>query len=428
MERQTRVSLAPTIDLHTGYHGAIVDSEIPGVSLKATPATHWFVYDGTDGFSPHAHLHFGEFIEVSEGDVVHSARWPVLGCSSWIADTDDLMYPVLCGRTAFNPDLRKRMRDRDDEVVRTALRTRAETMTSCYAHDSCRAILLRGHPRDCVRDAREWFDWLGASVDERFFEKIVPVRPAQQSMPAPQFEAKWTSPDAITVIFCGRDFDYKNGHLALRAMRPLLDRFSWLRFVYIGKIPEDLLSRDPGLLGRVEHHPQLNHIEVIEKLRESHIFFHPSKGDSIGISLLEAMGAGLAVVVARGGAMEYTDELFAAGGGLLLNRDPPSLDEEAEFTSLLEQLLVDLPFAKRLGEHNLEATAAGEYSIDAQSRRLSSIYRSGPSPGVEPLRLPDIVGACGWSSRGMASAAVWQDMRQFRASISDAPGYKCILV
>lgn len=428
MEHELRVSLAPTIDLHTGYHGAILNSSIPGIALRATPARHLFVHEIGEEFSPHAHLHAGEFIEVEGRDFVHSARWPVIGCPAWLADTDDLMYPLLCGRTAYNPDLRKKMRDRSDLAVTRALRRRVETMSSCYAHESCVGILLRGHPLDSVRDAREWIAHLDADVDERFFDKIIPVRPAQQAIKSAEFVAKWTDPHCVQVIFCGRDFDYKNGHLALRAMRPLLDQSSSIKFVYIGKIPDDILERAPELLRGVEHYPQLGHQEVLEKLRESHIFFHPSKGDSIGISLLEAMGAGLAVVVARGGAMEYTDELFGTGGALLVDRADGGIDEEGAFRMLLDQLLTDVPLARRLADHNLTATSVGEFSIDGQSKRLGALYRKGVSSGAVPLNVRDLVGARDPCVRRMTSDEVWQDMKRYRASISDTPGYKCILL
>ena len=151
-----RVSLAPVIDLHTGYHGTIIDSVIEGITLRPQAAKHLFVHQGEPGFSPHEHHHLGEFIEVEAHEgIVHSSRWPVLGCSAWLADTDDLMYPVLCGRTAHNPEFRAKIRDSSNERLRIALRARVELMTSCYAHPSCFGILLRGHPRDCVRDAKE---------------------------------------------------------------------------------------------------------------------------------------------------------------------------------------------------------------------------------------------------------------------------------
>jgi glycosyltransferase involved in cell wall biosynthesis len=431
MIEQVEVALSPVIDLHTGYHSAILDSVVLGTSITPKPATHIFVHDACDGFSPHAQRHYGEFIALdSHVGVVHSARWPVLGCPAWLADTDDLMYPVLCGRTAHNPEFRTRMRNQADGEMRVALRRRVELLTAGYAHSSCLGILLRGHPQDSVRDAREWFDWLDADVNEEFFRKIIPVRPAQKAISGETFSEKWDGSESTTVIFCGRDFEYKNGHLALKAMRPLLDSYSSLRFIYIGNVPDDVASNEPELLRGVEHYQRMNHREVLAALRRSHIFFHPSRGDSIGISLLEAMGAGLAVVVASGGAMEYTEELFGSGGALLLDRDSPGpSDEQATFSAMLDKLVTDRPLARELALRNLLATSAGEFSIGAQSARLATMYRAAAKSVASPaLQLSDLPGLENLSITRMNSDEVWRDMRAYRESTGEGAGYKCIFV
>src|SRR5690606_26945846 len=111
----------------------------------------------------------------------------------------------------------------------------------------------------------------------------------------------------------------------------------------------------------IDHKPALDRRDVLTVLRKAHVFFHPSKGDSIGISLLEAMGAGLAVVVASGGAMEYSGELFKAGGALLLERGriKPE-DEHLVFYNLLAQLVTNPGLARAHAARNLEQTSVGE--------------------------------------------------------------------
>lgn len=425
-----QVSLAPIIDLHTGYHGTIIDSFIDGVTLNPQSAKHVFIHQCEAGFSPHEHHHLGELIEVvGQTGVVHSSRWPVIGCPAWLADTDDLLYPILCGRTAQNPAFRTRIRDISDLRTRAVLRRRVEFMTSCYAHPSCIGILLRGHPRDCVRDAREWFDWLGAKVGDEFFRKIVPIRPAQRAIDFATFQEKWANTREFRVIFCGRNFDYKNGHLALKAMRPLIDRYDWVTFVYVGAIPGEVLAREPELLAGVEHYPQLSHRQVLNELRRAHVLFHPSKGESIGISLLEAMGAGLAVVVARGGAMEYTDELFGSGGALLLDRDSGiEADEQLEFQALLERLITDPGLAIKLAGHNLAATTSGEFSLEAQGSMLGEIYRRAATSGGTSIHISDVYDSDAYDITMMTSADVWRDMHNFRERLNEVSGYKCIRV
>ena len=51
MNAGLQVSIAPIIDLHTGYHGAMIDSAIAGVSIKPRHATHVFIHQANWNFS-----------------------------------------------------------------------------------------------------------------------------------------------------------------------------------------------------------------------------------------------------------------------------------------------------------------------------------------------------------------------------------------
>jgi len=424
------VALGPKIDLHTGYHGAIVDTPPAGIILQLVAATHTFIHEAGDTFSPHRDTHLGEFITVDQHDgIVHSARWPVLNSPAWITDTDDLMYPILCGRTAYNPSYRAQIRNPSNLGTIKALRCRVENMIAGYVHPSCLGILLRGHATNIVH-TRQWLDWLGVAVDDAFLGKITLVRPAQRAMPREAFDVKWKDDATFKVTFCGRDFDYKNGHLAIRVMRRIMNAYPFVQFTYIGNIPSEVLANDYGLLSGIDHYPSMTHHDVIIRLRQSHLFFHPSKGDSVGISLLEAMGAGLAVVVARGGAMAYSDELFATGGARMLERNgSEGKNEEDAFFQLVKELVIDRSLSYELGSRNYEATRSGEYSIDVQNRRLAKFYMDASnSTGSSRLRLSDLPHARDKAVALMSSAEVWNDARLYREQLGVGSDEKCVIV
>ncbi|MBL0029109.1 MAG: glycosyltransferase family 4 protein [Rhodanobacteraceae bacterium] len=373
---QTRsIALAPRDDLHTGYHGAILAGPLDRHSLQVVDAEHLFLMrDGEH--SPSECPHFIEAIRTKDPrQAVHSARWPVLDCAAWLTDMDDLLYPVLFGRTASNPRFVASARS-DDPEMRMLLARRARTMLSAYLHPSCTTILFRGHPRKSPDVAREWFAHLGvADLGEAVLQKLTIVRPAQRAAKTDVVKDKWNSSDPLRVLFCGRDFDVKNGLLALEVMQRVRRDYESIAFTYVGPIPSEVVLAAPELLYGVTHHEHLPHDAMLIEMRKAHLYFHPSKHESIGIALLEAMGAGAAVVTARGEATEYSDELFDGGGALLLDRDKVSArDESFEFECLVRQALSDKTQLAELGMRNHRATDTGIFSIGCQATVLANAY------------------------------------------------------
>ena len=156
------VCLIPRIDLHTGYHGTLLRDPPEDVLFLVSDCDHLFLMNTDDG-SPYQSAHVGEFLDTpSKQYVTHSARWPVLGSSSWVADTDDLMYPIMCGRTSYDPKFQAMLRSHDADF-RQMLRQRSLNMIAAYLHSSCKSILVSGQPRISVDTAREWFDNLSIS-------------------------------------------------------------------------------------------------------------------------------------------------------------------------------------------------------------------------------------------------------------------------
>src|SRR5690606_24943998 len=138
------------------------------------------------------------------------------------------------------------LRNVHSSTFRQALRARCENMIAAYTHPSCSGILFRGHPQDGLSQVVDWLDQLEVDAPQEFFQKIVPVRPAQPALEAEAFEAKWETSD-LRVVFCGRDFSYKNGLLALKVMRRILNAHPQVKFTYIGPIPRSVRDSAPEL-------------------------------------------------------------------------------------------------------------------------------------------------------------------------------------
>lgn len=423
------IALAPRSDLHTGYHGAILAGPPAGHSLRPVAAEHLFLMRECEN-SPSESAHFFEAIRCAGSPrAVHSARWPVLECPAWLADMDDLLYPLLFGRTASNPDFLARARGEDPQA-RALLAQRARTMLSAYLHPSCATILFRGHPRLRLKVAREWFEFLGVQEPgEAVLEKLTIVRPAQRAANAAMVQRKWNAPERLRVLFCGRDFDVKRGLLTLQVMQRVMREHPSVEFTYVGPIPSEVRATCPELLRAIEHYEHVPHEAMLEQMRNTHLYFHPSRHESIGIALLEAMGAGASVVAARGEATEYTDELFDDGGALLLDRDRTSAaDEAAGFEQLLHQALGDVDRMAELGMRNHRATAIGKFSISRQAGVLAKAYDSlfemqGPSLTLDQIE--PVKGSC---VRRFCEKDLRDDVQASRDARRVPAGYRATLI
>jgi glycosyltransferase involved in cell wall biosynthesis len=424
------VPLVPRIDLHTGYHGALCATPPAGYRMAPADTTHVFLVE-RDGDSPHREPHYGEFVEAGGhgAATVHTARWPVLGAHAWVADTDDLLYPVLCGRTSDNPEFRAALRSGDPDL-RRRLRLRVENMLSAYLHPSCSGVLLRGHPDVRRQVAREWFEHLGLSaLGDDALAKVITVRPAQRAADPRLVERKWNALAPIRVLFCGRDFETKNGLLALEVMAEVRRLHPGVAFTYVGSLPAGLRRERPALFDGIACHERLDHGASLSEMLAAHILFHPSRHESIGISLLEAMGAGAAVVAARGGEMEYSEDLFGDSGGLLVDRAAMTpAEEQAAFLARMLQAVRNPEMIAAMGRRNHEMTRSGPYSIEAQNRVFERAYAASRRARTDPLRLSDLPNTAGMVVRRLDSREVAQDSREYRRGLGLPGGYLSVVV
>ncbi|MBI4386898.1 MAG: glycosyltransferase family 4 protein [Elusimicrobia bacterium] len=122
----------------------------------------------------------------------------------------------------------------------------------------------------------------------------------------------------------------------------------------------DGLAKRLGIASRVRFLGELQRPEIWEPLRSCTVYVQPSRAESFGIALLEAMACGRAIVAARAGAIP---EIIEDGKtGLLV--------EPADVEGLREgllRLLRDAELRRRLGRGALEASAHYHWDRAAQS-------------------------------------------------------------
>jgi glycosyltransferase involved in cell wall biosynthesis len=291
---------------------------------------------------------------------------------------------------------------------------RVTNMLTAYAHPSCKAIFYRSE--FTAGDARVWLGKLGlGELGETYLSKIQVLYPAQEACPTDVMEAKWAKKGPLTVVFCGRDYEGKNGRMVSEIFNRLSHEFPAERFVYIGDIPQEELWRRREPPVSVVHHPSLPHKQTLAVLRTAHILFHPSRFEGLGTIFLEAAAAGMAVITATGGAMRHVEELFGTGGAVLVNRDSVAPSEEASaFESHLRHLLRNPGVARSMAQHNFNLATVGKLAPERSRRVLLKAYENAlERPAKSPLTLEQVPYRDGTLLR-LSSRKLAQEQQHYR--------------
>jgi len=175
----------------------------------------------------------------------------------------------------------------------------------------------------------------------------------------------------------GRVRAQKGSDVFVEAMCQLLPRFPDFTAVIVGAItPEqsgfakDLEKRieAAGLRPRILIMGELPIEEVQRWYQRLTIYVFSSRNEGFGLTLIEAMAAGAALVASRAGAAELVIENGVSG---VLT--PPG-DVEALVTAL-EPLMRDPTSAAAMGAR-ARARAIDEFSLDAEAHRIAAVYRA----------------------------------------------------
>jgi len=178
--------------------------------------------------------------------------------------------------------------------------------------------------------------------------------------------AEFGVPDrAPLLVFVGRLAREKDVALLLDAFAAVPGD-AWL--LLVGDGPERLRLQQQaerlGLASRVVFAGGQPHARVVEILRAGDLFVFPSQTETLGLSVVEAMAAGLAVVAVGVGAS--ADIVLDRETGRLVPPDP------GVFADAVRDLLVDPARRGEMGRRGREAAAA--YAQDRITDRLVALY------------------------------------------------------
>jgi glycosyltransferase involved in cell wall biosynthesis len=178
--------------------------------------------------------------------------------------------------------------------------------------------------------------------------------------------------DGPLVLFLGR-INYKKGiDILIRAFVEVAREISAARLVVAGPDDERLtprleaVARSEGLAERVLFTGPLYGEQRLAALSAADVWALSSHTENLGIAVLEALAAGLPVVISP--QVNIADEVAAHEAGVLAPCDPK------RFGQALKGLLADHPQRLRLGPR--AQRFAAQYDWAAVGPRLAEMYRS----------------------------------------------------
>jgi mannosyltransferase len=192
-------------------------------------------------------------------------------------------------------------------------------------------------------------------------------------------------PGKFAIGCFGRVRPQKGTDIFVEAMCRLLPKYPDFTAVIVGAITADqqlfanrlrARVRAAGLEERVRFFGELPIAEVPRWYQRISIYAFTSRNEGFGLTLLEAMAAGAALVATRAGAAEQV--VVQGETGVLV-----AADDVDALVEGLEPLMRDPVRAAAMGQRARER-ALTEHGIEAEAERIAEIYRKFLQPAGKP--------------------------------------------
>ena len=204
----------------------------------------------------------------------------------------------------------------------------------------------------CVRSAVDW---------ERF----------QQPADKAGLTARFDLPEDATVIGIAAQLIPRKGHdVLLEALSDLIPRWPNLYLLVMGKGPsESAISEQTRTLNLSRHVHLVGFVEDLDYVLPSLDFLvHPARSEGLGVVLLQAASAGIAVIACDAGGMP--EAVIDQQTGLLV---PPG--DAAALKIAIERLLSEPERAETFGAKGRDRMLAS-FSLSAMAKGNVNVYRA----------------------------------------------------
>jgi len=264
----------------------------------------------------------------------------------------------------------------------------ADYLRRAFARPECRAIRVWSH------SAKQSFEAL--FTDRRVRDKLRVVYPA---LAPPELPARRGGTGPPRVLFIGRGFYVKGGHIFLAAIAELREHLNF-RVDFICDLPPEHRASRSALADTVSfYEPVFSRDELYSRFyANADVFVMLGMADSYGLALLEASAFALPVVAFRLNSgltdllrltrnallIEPAHQVFGADGvhdlevqellRRVCNEDHQQVVREV--AEALARLLGDAALRSDLGERGRAAFAAGPLSIPFMRQAMLDLYES----------------------------------------------------
>jgi colanic acid/amylovoran biosynthesis glycosyltransferase len=181
---------------------------------------------------------------------------------------------------------------------------------------------------------------------------------------------KYRIGDKINIVTIGRLHWKKGIDIALLALSKLKEKNYDFNYTIIGEGLEYeklvFMTHNLGVEKNVNFVPFIPSQEVVNYLKESHIFLLPSYSEGLSNSALEAMSTGIPIVSSKAGGME--EAISHKKNGFLFN-----IGDIEELSNILEEIFNN-EFDLEKIRNNAYKTVKERFSIELQNEKFNRFY------------------------------------------------------
>lgn len=200
----------------------------------------------------------------------------------------------------------------------------------------------------------------------------------QRYAPSPDRAAAFAEsglPGLYAIGCFGRVRAQKGTDLFVAAMCDLLPRHPDFSAVVVGQITQDQSAFADGLRAKIAAAGLQDRIvmtgelpidDVVNWYRRLTIYAFTSRNEGFGLTLIEAMASGAALVATRAGAAEI---VVSGGTGKLV-----PVDDASALAAAIEPLMRDPALAEAMGARG-QAHVLAKFSIEAEAEKIAAVYR-----------------------------------------------------
>jgi len=361
----------PINHYNLGFHHTIISHPPAGVTFKASSIEYLLpeaMVANANSTVGENFLSIGKFQSGKQNILLFSPHTLLTNEKPWIMDLEHVDWLFINDYV---------LKEREKLIPYWKLKLAMHYLHSKY----CKKILCMS--KAAFKSLIETFD------DEIISQKSILFYPVQEYRPKTNRKKK----NAVRLLFICSEYAHwyrKGGDIAILVFLKLKKEFPELELHYIGKLPERI-SYFPRLFFRKEdvkkisgffHYDNMKHKELLSKIYPLvDILLFPSRADTFGTTVLEAMSFGITVIASSGNHVFGTQDVIENGknGFLVFHNDNyPSHAlakniNKIEFIKITKTIIESADLRLKIGENARRLFKNSQFSIPSMQRILNRI-------------------------------------------------------